>query len=246
LESNSSAFLNFLEKAGGGIAAILVLQKKTRKEFWQMKKTDYLTRAPKIRRIPRITLWVLELRGYLDSQFGKELCDDYIVSLYEALVKQEIWEFTKLIEVLHPVRNEVFQVLYTQQKLAARLEEVPPFVESNEPEFVRENRENIERQKKLQSRIAANEENLLRLYRIVQDDYALCDQRIHLLRDQIFEKVRHYIMGVHRGKEKTYIGPATRFDDHIKELYMCKYAEQDEMLKTIVYACLGKEDINEK
>ena len=202
-----------------------------------MAKKNDIRKYRKVKSVTWMPIWALKLKGRWDSAHGEGVCDGYINCLNRKRAFLEGDEVIAVENELFHARKEAAVILSGLSEQKLQLLELPEQKAGDSVEVIRENRKNADRQGAARAKIKNSIENLTMIDETIIHVESVLDERIHMIRSNMREKVNAYMIGIRCGELKDYTEQASEFDDTSRELYKSKHEELDCKIREIVKEC---------
>lgn len=202
-----------------------------------MKQT--YTHKTRLKTVTRCPIWLLRIKGQLDSKKGEGVCDEFIKTLEKRLIVLESKETMKAESALKHSRERAATLLTDIDKQASVIKSVT-FVKENSIEDIRQNRKMALVKANASQKHHIDGEELMRINEQIINTHTLLDERINALRSQMTSKVHGYIKGVRSKALKDYHYQINE-EDSARSIYHDKHKHLDQAVYDMSLSLMAKE-----
>lgn len=199
-----------------------------------MKNIKYAINSKCTQRITYLPGWALSIKGKIDSQKGRGVCDEYIRRLHRKQISLETQEVINTENALFDVRKEAAVILSGLEEQRRQWKEIPAKTTGSDVASIRMNRRNIQRANTIKTEIKKNIEKLTMLNERIINANTVLDERINQLRNNTAMKIHAYIQGMRCQKNDNYECDIMITDDSARQIYDEKHKELDQKIRTVV------------
>ena len=199
------------------------------------KKTSKYRIGGNVRKVTRLPLFILKLKGKLDSRKGETVPSAYTGKLVERCGANENIEALYAEDLLYPTRTEGSQLLTRIKRDKESLDDVPDIVSENTPYDIRQNRRTNSKRESILSSINNSVTKLSEIEETIINVNSVLDERITKTRRKALATIKVYISGVRSGKLPDF-SPTIEFSEDAKNIYERKHKTGDERIFEAVAA----------
>lgn len=182
-----------------------------------------------VRKVTRLPLVFLRLKGKLDSRKGVTVPEAYTGKLIERCGANENIEALYAEDILYPIRTEGSQLLTILKRDKESLNDMPDAIPGNTPYDIRRNRENSSKRESILSSINNSLTKLPEIEETIINVNSVLDERITKTRRKALATINVYVSGVRSGKLPDF-SPAIEFSEDAKNIYDRKHKTGDERI----------------
>lgn len=201
-----------------------------------MEMKNYVTEKKKVRSVTWMPGWLLGVIGFIDSEFGEEVCSAHLEKLHIRMARFAAEEDRLTENRLTALRTEAQEIIEKIRMNLDFLEKLPDMKSGDSVEIARENIKIHNEKKLLEEKIFTDRCQLKKLPEIMMhvelDRNIYVNNALRLNRD---EKMKAYVKGVRRGKLPQYKVPEMLYDDSARDLFR----KEHEALEAEIYLVLA-------
>lgn len=196
------------------------------------KKMDFT--SGKTKKVTHMPLWILKLKGRLDSGKGQGVCDEYIFTLLRKEQAIEASEVIKAEKILSGTRKQAAGILATIAEKENSNSKIAISEKKGTVQEIRANRANSAARSANIRAINSAILTLAEIYETIIFVETILEEGIAKLRAETNRICHAYVRGVRAGKLKEYVIPFKDFEDKAIELYKTKHEELYSKIHEIV------------
>ena len=200
-----------------------------------MEVSDYVMEKKKVKSVTWMPGWLLGVMGFIDSEFGEEVCNSHLEKLHIRMGRVAAEEDRLTENRLTAIRTEAQEIMERIRRNLDALNRLPERQSGDSVEVARENLRIYEETRKLEETLFEDRCLLKKIPEIMMhvelDRNIYVNNALLLNRD---EKIKAYVKGVQRGKLPQYKISEMFYDDSARDLFRKEHEE----LKTQIYLML--------